>query len=409
MTTVLFLAPGYPDEMPLFVRGLARAGAHVYGLSDVGAHELPETTRRHLAGYLQASLRDEAGTVAAVQQWVRSGNAPRTFDRVICLWEPGVILAARLREALGVPGMGVEQARRFRDKDLMKQAVGEAGLRVPYHRRATTAAEVREGVEAVGYPAIVKPIDGAGSMDTFRVDDARELEAALARMGHVAEVNVEEFIDGEEFTYDTICAGGRILYEHVGYYRPRPLIARQEEWISPQTLSLRDIDTPWVKDGVRLGHDVLQALGFDTGFTHMEWYRKSDGEVVFGEIGARPPGARTVDLMNFNADIDLFAGYAEAELQGTFSQPVERKYYVANVFKRAQGQGRIHHIAGLDELRRRFGPAIVNVDLLPVGAMRRDWVLTLISDGYVTVRHPDKDTLFAMADAVGTDLQLYAG
>jgi hypothetical protein len=261
----------------------------------------------------------------------------------------------------------------------------------------------------VGFPAIVKPIDGAGSMDTFRVDDARELEAALARMGHVPEVNVEEFIEAEEFTYDTICVGGRVLYEHVGYYRPRPLIARQEEWISPQTLSLRDIDTPWVKDGVALGHAVLEALAFDTGFTHMEWYRKGDGEVVFGEIGARPPGARTVDLMNFNGDLDLFDGYGEAEVSGTFSQPVERKYYVANVFKRAQGQGRIRHVAGLEELRRRFGSAIVNVDLLPVGAPRRDWVLTLISDGYVTVRHPDKDTLWAMADAVGTDLQLYAG
>jgi hypothetical protein len=409
MPSVLFLAPGYPDEMPLFVRGLARAGANVYGLSDVGAHELPEMTRHHLAGYLQASLRDEAGTVAAVQQWVRSANGPRAFDRVICLWEPGVILAARLREALGVPGMGVEQARLYRDKDLMKQAVAAAGLRVPHHRRASTAQQVREAVEAVGFPAIVKPIDGAGSMDTFRVDDARELEQALARMGHVPEVNVEEFIEAEEFTYDTVCSEGRILYEHVGYYRPRPLIGRQEEWISPQTLSLRDIDTPWVKDGVQLGHDVLKALDFGTGFTHMEWYRKSDGEVVFGEIGARPPGARTVDLMNYNADIDLFAGYAEAELNGTFSQPVERKYYVANIFKRAQGQGRIREIAGLDSLFRRFGDAIINVNLLPVGAPRRDWVLTLISDGYVTVRHPDKETLFAIADAVGTDLQLYAG
>jgi hypothetical protein len=95
-------------------------------------------------------------------------------------------------------------------------------------------------------------------------------------------------------------------------------------------------------------------------------------------------------------------------VHGTFSQPIDRKYYVANVFKRAQGQGRIRHIAGLDTLRHRFGDAIVNVDLLPVGATRRNWILTLISDGYVTVRHPDKDTLFAMADAVGTDLQLYA-
>jgi phosphoribosylamine-glycine ligase len=33
----------------------------------------------------------------------------------------------------------------------------------------------------------------------------------------VAVVDVEEFIDGEEFTYDTICAGGTIHYQHVGH------------------------------------------------------------------------------------------------------------------------------------------------------------------------------------------------
>ncbi|HEY0776733.1 MAG TPA: hypothetical protein VGD56_02085 [Gemmatirosa sp.] len=402
---VLFIAPGYPDEMPLFVRGLARQGARVFGLSDVAESQLPEMTRHHLAGYVQADIRDEAGAVATVQ---RASAGRLTFDRIVCLWEPGVLLAARMREALGVPGMGVEQARLFRDKDLMKQAVAAAGIRVPYHRRATTAAEVREGVEAVGYPAIIKPIDGAGSMDTFRVDTPAELEAAIKRLGHVATVNVEEFIDAEEFTYDTVCSDGNILYEHVGYYRPRPLVARTLEWISPQTLSLRDIDTEWVKDGVQQGHDVLKALDFQTGFTHMEWYRKADGEVVFGEIAARPAGARTVDLMNYNSDIDLFTGYAEAELKGTFSQVPSRAYYVANIFKRAEGQGRIVRIDGLDSLYQRFGPAIVNVDLLPVGASRRDWVLTLISDGYVTVRHPDKQQLFDIADAVGTDLRLHA-
>ncbi|HZF69180.1 MAG TPA: ATP-grasp domain-containing protein [Gemmatirosa sp.] len=405
---VLFLAPGYPDEMPLFVRGLARAGATVFGLSDVPAPQLPEMTRQHLGGYLQASLRDEAGTVAAVQRALADQWRGVRFDRVICLWEPGVILAARLREVLGVEGLTVEQAVRYRDKDVMKQAVAQAGLRVPRHARATTAAEVREGVEAVGYPAIVKPIDGAGSMDTFRVDDAAQLEQALARLTHIAEVNVEEFIDGEEFTYDTICIDGRIVYEHVGFYRPRPLDARSHEWISPQTLSLRDIDTPWVRDGVALGHAVLEALEFGTGFSHMEWYRKADGEVVFGEIGARPPGARTVDLMNFNSDIDLYRGYGEAEVHGTFSEQVTRRYHAANIFKRAHGQGRITHIEGLDTLRHRLGDALVNVDLLPVGAPRRDWVLTLISDGYVTVRHPDFETLCAMADLVGTDVRLYA-
>jgi len=309
---------------------------------------------------------------------------------------------------LGVPGMGVEQATLFRDKDAMKQAVGAAGIRVPKHVRATTNDEVRAGVEQMGYPAIVKPIAGAGSMDTFRVDDPQQLETALAKMGHIDVVNVEEFIDGEEFTYDTICVDGEIKYFHVGYYRPRPLIARSNEWISPQTLTVRDVDSAWVAGGVKMGQEVLKALDFQTGFTHMEWYKKPDGEVVFGEIAARPPGAHTVDLMNFGSDIDLFDGYGEAEVKGTFSQRVERKYNVANVFKRAEGQGRIRRIEGLDRIRQLFGESIVHVDLLPVGAPRRDWVLTLVSDGYVTVRHPDWEKLKEIADVVGTDLRLYA-
>jgi biotin carboxylase len=171
---VLFLAPGYPDEMPLFVRGLSRHGARVFGLGDVPEAQLPELTRRHLSGYVQADLRDEAGAVEAVR---RASEGRVRFDRIVALWEPAVLLAARLREALGVEGMRYDHAQLFRDKDLMKQAVAAAGIRVPYHRRATTAQEVREAVEQFGYPAIVKPIAGAGSMDTFRVDSAAELDA----------------------------------------------------------------------------------------------------------------------------------------------------------------------------------------------------------------------------------------
>ncbi len=94
---------------------------------------------------------------------------------------------------------------------------------MPRHVRATTNDEVRAAVEQVGYPAIIKPIAGAGSMDTFRVDDERELATALSKLGHIDEVNVEEFIDGEEYTYDTICVDGEIQYFNIGFYRPRPL------------------------------------------------------------------------------------------------------------------------------------------------------------------------------------------
>ncbi len=403
---VMMIAPGYPDEMPFFVRGLAMEGAAVIGIGDQPEHDVPGMTQRHLAAYVRVpSLQDEDGCVKAVRQWANGKH----IDRVICLWEPGVILAARLREELGTPGMTVEEVTPFRDKDIMKEIVAKAGIRTPKHKAATSAQGVRAAVTKIGYPAIIKPIAGAGSMDTYRVDNPEQLKAAIAKLGHVDHVNVEEFIDGEEYTYDTICVDGKMLYKNIGYYRPRPLIARSEEWISPQTMCLRDLDAPELAEGHEMGRAVLEALNMKTGFTHMEWYRKSDGEVVFGEIAVRPAGARTVDLMNYVSDIDLFRGYAEAEVKGTFSQNGPRKYNTVNIFKRAQGKGRIKHIDGLEKLKARYGQHIVHVDLLPIGAPRRNWIQTLVSDGYVCVRHPDLQTTMDIADAVGTDLNMYAG
>ena len=402
---VIMLAPGYPGEMPFFCRGLSLHGAKVYGVSDVAEKDLPALTRQHLSGYLRVP---DFTNEDAVLKAIVSGVGTHSIERVVCMWEPGVVLAARIREALDIPGMRVAQAEVFRNKDLMKQAVTKAGIRTARHASATTIKGVRAAAEQIGFPIIVKPIAGAGSMDTIRAASMAELDASLARMTSYDEVNVEEFIEGEEYTYDTICIDGRIVYENVCYYRPNPLIARSTEWISPQTIALRDLSSSTVQQGMALGHDVLRALDFRTGFTHMEWFHTPRDEVIFGEIAARPPGAHTVDLMNYVGDVDLYTGYAEAELKGTFATSTERKYNVANIFKRATGKGRITRIEGLQRLIERYGEHVVHVNLLPLGAERRNWILTLVSDGYVTVRHPDLQACFDISDAVGTDLRLFA-
>ena len=333
--------------MPEFTRGLAEVGATVYGIGDQPAAALPPLVKRSLRDYLQVrSLWDSAVVLPEIRRWL-SGH---TLDRVECLWEPGMLLAAELREGLGVPGMSVAKTVPFRDKEAMKRVLDDAGIRTPRHAACRTANECREAAERIGYPIIVKPIAGAGSADTYRLNNAAELDEALAKLTHVAEVSVEEFVDGEEFTFDTVTIDGRIAYYNVAWYRPRPLIARSNEWISPQVIALRDPDAPDLAGGVRMGFDVVRALGFETGFTHMEWYRKADGEVVFGEIGGRPPGAHQVDQMNFACDFDVYREWARAVTQGRFDAQIERKYNVATIYKRALGQGIIQRIAGLDEL-----------------------------------------------------------
>ena len=403
---VLLLGCAYPPELPYFTRGVARVGARVFAVDQVPESHLPPMVRESLSGYCQVpSIMDEHAAVETVCRW--AGEV--TFDRVETLWEPCVLLAARLREALGARGMSYEKALRFRDKDKMKQAVADAGLRTPRHQRATNGRECMAAAEEVGFPACLKPIAGAGSENTFRIDSTADMERALQKAGSDREYNIEEWIESEEYTYDTICIDGQVVFENMSWYRPRPLVGRSVEWISPQTITLREIDKPELDGGRELGRNVLKALGYESGFTHMEWYLKDDGEVVFGEIAARPPGAHTVDTMNFACDIDLFTGWAEAVVDGKFTRDVQRLYNCAIIFKRAQGRGHIQRIEGLDRLLGAFGEHIPALELLPVGAHRRDWVKTLLSDGFVFVRHPDLDTTCEIADRVGTDLQMYAG
>src|SRR5437763_715548 len=96
---ILMISPGYPSEMQYFTRGLARVGARVLGVSDQPENQLPSVARESLAAYLQVpALVDEDSVVEAVRRWTSQAKV----DAVECLWEPGVLLAARLREALGV-------------------------------------------------------------------------------------------------------------------------------------------------------------------------------------------------------------------------------------------------------------------------------------------------------------------
>lgn len=402
---VLVLQPGFPAEIPYYVRGLARRGARVLGVGDMPASALPAVAREGLAGYLQVSrFWDGPALVAALRRW----DLPLRLDAVECLWEPAMDLAAHVRTAFGLPGPDLAHARRFRDKHQMRSLLERAGLRQPRHARASNQAEVFAAAEHVGFPLIIKPLDGAGSADTYRVDDRRELERAEAALRHIREVVLEEFVEGDEYTFDTISANGRILFHSILRYRPTMLESRSLEWVSPQNMILRDLDAPAYQAAYELGAGVLAALDRGTGFSHMEWKLTPGGEVVFLEIAARPPGGMTGELINYSCDFDIYEHWAEAVLRGRPLAPWSRKYNVAMIFKRAQGQGRIRSIVGLDELYRRFGPHVVRHELVAIGAPRRDWKKTLLSDGFVILRHPELDAATHMSAWVAEHVRLFA-
>ena len=55
------------------------------------------------------------------------------------------------------------------------------------------------------------------------------------------------------------------------------------------------------------------------------------------------------------------------------------------------------------------GGTVVAVDLLPVGAPRRDWRASIVSDGMVIVRHRELAKTIEMTERFAAELRLYAG
>ena len=403
---VVFLAPIYPPEMIEYTRGLAEVGAEVYGVGDTPREALPARVKPYLHDYLQVPrIMNEEDVMDRVTVWLRG----KSIDRVLANWEPLVILAARLRERWGMPGMSVDAVTGFRDKQLMKERVAAAGLRVPRSRRVRTEQETRAAAEELGYPLIVKPIAGAGSADTYKCENAKELDETLVKMRGVGEASCEEYIEGEEFTFDTVSIAGKPAYENVAQYLPKPLEMRSLQWVSPVIITVRDMAQAKIQGGITLGRKVLTALGMGDGFTHMEWFLTPKGEAIFGEIGCRPGGAHIVDQMNYTSDIDLFREWARVAVHGRFEADARRKYNVGIVFKRALGEGRITRIDGLNEWLHMCGDSVVEEKLLRPGTPRRNWKHTLLSDGHVLVRHPDWATAHRMSFAAATDIRMFAG
>lgn len=392
--------------MPRFVRGLTEVGAEVIGAGEGPAEALPPGLRRMLSGWVQIpGWADEPACVAAIV----SALGTHRVDRVESLWEPTVLLAARVREALGVAGMDADTVLGFRDKQVMKERAALAGARVPRSARCRGAEEIRQAARSIGYPLVGKPIAGAGTASTWACQDEAELESHIPEWEHVTELSVEEFITGDEHTYDALCIDGQPVLESVTRYLPPPLIARNEEWVSPAQITYRNPHLSTLMPGVALGRKVSAGLGMQTGIVHMEWFRTARGEAILGEIACRPGGSKLMDQWNWAQEIDIYREWARAACWGACEAAPRKAHHVGVVFKRARGQGRIKAIHGMDRLRSDLGSALVEEALSPIGTPRRDWKQTLLSDGWVVVRDPDHDRCRHMMDRLINELQLDAG
>jgi biotin carboxylase len=282
----------------------------------------------------------------------------------------------------------------------MKAVFEAAGVPCARSRRVASAGDVTAFAAEVPYPFVAKPLAGAGARNTFRVDSDARLGQWLATAPPTADqpMLLEEFMTGEEHSFDSVLLGGEMVWHSVSRYVPSPLDVLEHPWIQWCVLLPRRIDDHL---GVaEVAGRALRALGLRDGLSHMEWFRRPDGTTAISEVGARPPGSQFMTLLSYAYDTDLYAAWARLAVDGVFDPPA-RAFACGGAYLRAQGSGRsIVAIDGLDRVSEATRSRVVEVRLPPQDAAPSG---AYDGDGYVVVRDPSTEAVeAALAEIITT-------
>jgi D-alanine-D-alanine ligase-like ATP-grasp enzyme len=391
MSNVVFVAPFFMETTLRFVDAAASLpGVNVGLVSQDPEAKLPRALAAKLVGHYR--VEDGVDVDALRPGLLAMRKAFGSIDRILGTLEQLQVPLGVLRDELGVVGVGAETAHNFRDKARMKTVLAQAGLPCARHRLAFHPEDVFAFVSEVGYPVVMKPPAGAGAQATFRVDDERVLAECLRSTppSRNTPVLVEEFVTGEEHSFDSVVLGGRIVWYSVNDYSPAPIEVLRQPWIQWCVLSPRDVDAPRYHRIREAAGPALRALGLENGLSHMEWFRRPDGAIAISEVGARPPGAQFVTLISYAHDFDLYRAWARLMVHDRFDPP-ERKYAVGAAYLRAQGRGgTIQTIHGLAEAQSEIGDLVVEAKLPKPGQSPSG---TYEGDGFVILRHPETEVV----------------
>jgi hypothetical protein len=410
MSSVVFVAPYALESTMRFVRAAAdlpgvRLGVVSSESPEAVAAKFPEDERSRLVQAVQVADALDADQLEAAVRRI-AGSLGGRVDALLGILEPLQEPLARVRERLGIRGMDLEEARRFRDKAVMKDCLRAHELPCARHCLATSPAQALEFARSV-LPLVAKPPAGAGSIDTFRVERIEELESWVANRPPTpdAPLLLEEFIRGQEFSFDSVTLNGRHLFSSISSYAPTPLEVMETPWIQWTVLLPRSVDGPEFDPIRSAGPAALDALGMVTGMTHMEWFRRTDGSIAISEVAARPPGAQFTSLISWAHDRDFYRTWAELLVFEQFDAP-ERKYSAGAAYLRGHGGDQVRAVHGLERLRDELQGLVVESKLPRAGQPRAK---SYEGEGYLILRHPETEVVAEGLRKVVATLQVELG
>jgi biotin carboxylase len=267
-----------------------------------------------------------------------------------------VSAAARAAASFGLPAPDADAIARCRAKDQQRAILAAGGVPVPPYAVAEDVTQALLAAESIGWPVVLKPVSGSGSVGVRLCRDLPETRAwagelfakarderGNARPGRIL---VEAAVTGPEFSVETFDGSVvAVVRKHLG---PEPYF-------------------------VEIGHDVpasaadetiaaladttvraLTALNLLWGAAHTEVRLSSAGPVII-EVNPRLAGGMIPVAIRAAAGVDLVDAVVARAAGQARAAVAPGAGHAAIRFLRAQRDGRVAAVEGLDAAARAQG------------------------------------------------------
>ncbi|MBQ7278746.1 MAG: carbamoylphosphate synthase large subunit [Clostridia bacterium] len=330
MKNFVFISPNFPNNYWNFCRQLKDNGLRVLGIGDCPYEQLSAELQGSMDEYYKvSSLEDYDQVYRAVAYFIHRYGPIDWLESNNEYW---LERDARLREAYHITsGFLPEDMPYVKCKSRMKERYALAGIPVARHHMVADLPGCLGFADTVGYPVVVKPDNGVGAVDTYKLSSPQELTDWFARKNDRSYI-MEEFIDATINSYDAIIdSQGQPLFE-----TGNVTVVNLMDVVNRELSSVFYIRGQLPEDVQSRGRAAVKAFGVRSRFVHMEFFRLNrdqhlgkKGDVVALEVNMRPSGGISPTMMNYANGTDVYKIWADMIAFDRTQKPVlERQYCV---------------------------------------------------------------------------------
>lgn len=212
MKNFVFISPNFPMTYWKFCRELRNNGIRVLGIGDSPYDDLMQELKDSLHEYYKvSSLENYDEVFRAVAfftfkygkiDWLESNN------------EYWLMQDAALRTEFNITtGPKNDDIDKIKYKSVMKKYYAKAGLPTARYHLVEGLEDALDFARMVGYPVVVKPDNGVGANNTFKLTCDGDVEWFIREKDEAVYI-MEEFVKGYVQTYDAIIGSqGQPLFE----------------------------------------------------------------------------------------------------------------------------------------------------------------------------------------------------